>query len=75
LARHYLPAAVVILRTEAASSEATAKRVPWLAAMNRVNGRAAAYVCQNFTCRTPVTDPNGLEAALKDAAAPRRIIG
>jgi uncharacterized protein YyaL (SSP411 family) len=75
LARHYLPAAVIILRGEGTSREATAKRLPWLAAMDLVNGRAAAYVCQNFTCRAPVTDPDTLDAALKDVASPRRIIG
>ncbi len=31
-----------------------------------VEGRAAAYVCENFTCRMPVTDPADLAAALGD---------
>jgi uncharacterized protein len=29
-----------------------------------VDGRPAAYVCENFTCQAPVTDPKDLAAAL-----------
>ena len=75
LARHYLPASVSILRPAGRSNDATARRLPWLAAMGLVDGRAAAYVCQNFTCRAPVTDPDALDGVLKEVAGPRRIIG
>jgi uncharacterized protein YyaL (SSP411 family) len=75
VARHYLPAAITMVRTPGQSNDRTARRLPWLAAMDRVGGRAAAYVCQNFTCRAPLTDPDALDAALKDVAVPRRIVG
>jgi uncharacterized protein YyaL (SSP411 family) len=32
--------------------------------MQPVNGQAAAYVCQNYTCQKPVTDPAALEKLL-----------
>jgi uncharacterized protein YyaL (SSP411 family) len=38
--------------------------VPLLADRGPVDGRAAAYVCENFACQRPVTDPGELEALL-----------
>jgi hypothetical protein len=37
-----------------------ARRRSYLAEMKPIGGRAAAYVCENFTCQQPVTDPAGL---------------
>jgi uncharacterized protein len=38
--------------------------IPLLAGRDPVAGAAAAYVCRDFTCRAPVTDPDQLAAAL-----------
>ena len=38
--------------------------LPLLAGRKLVDGSPAAYVCRNFTCRTPVTDSLDLRAAL-----------
>jgi uncharacterized protein YyaL (SSP411 family) len=37
---------------------------PLLSGRGPVNGRAAAYVCEHFTCQRPVTDPDELVALL-----------
>jgi uncharacterized protein YyaL (SSP411 family) len=41
-----------------------AARVPELAAMRPADGRAMAYVCENFTCRQPVNDAAALRVLL-----------
>jgi uncharacterized protein len=38
--------------------------VPLLAGRTVVDGRAAAYVCRDFSCRAPETDPGQLRVAL-----------
>ncbi len=38
--------------------------VPLLQDRSPIDGRATAYVCQTFTCRNPVTDPEALRALI-----------
>jgi len=53
--RHFLPNAIA-MRAD--------PQIPRSREMRAVNGRAAAYVCENFTCQAPVTDPRELRALL-----------
>ena len=45
----------------------TDAKVPLLEGRGLVDGQAAAYVCRNFACQLPVTDPAALRAALTPA--------
>jgi uncharacterized protein len=48
-----------------ARDAAQADGVPLLAGRTPVDGRAAAYVCENFVCQRPVTEPEELAALLR----------
>jgi uncharacterized protein YyaL (SSP411 family) len=64
--RRYLPNSVLALRHP--DDEAAATALPLLAGRGQVNGKATAYVCRNYTCRLPVTEPAMLAAQLTSAS-------
>ncbi|MCK6456461.1 MAG: thioredoxin domain-containing protein [Phycisphaerae bacterium] len=51
----YLPNRVIVGGVGEVSAE-SAKRVPLLAGRRPKDGRATAFVCENFTCKAPTTD-------------------
>jgi uncharacterized protein YyaL (SSP411 family) len=51
---------LVLLRADAE----TAKVAPWVAEHRPLNGRAAAYLCENHACRQPTADPAELRRLL-----------
>ena len=59
-ARQYLPFAVTVSAGRE-RQRALAARLPFVGAMAEVGGRAAAYVCHDFTCQQPVTSVEELE--------------
>jgi uncharacterized protein YyaL (SSP411 family) len=61
--RRYLPNSVLALRVP--GDTATASLVPFLAGRAPINGRAAAYVCRNYVCNLPISDPAALAAQLE----------
>lgn len=63
-AARYLPFAVHIRVEPGPSQQELAARLPFAGAMTLVDGRPAAYVCNDFVCHQPVTTPAALDAQL-----------
>jgi uncharacterized protein YyaL (SSP411 family) len=61
----YLPFAVILSLGDA-ERQSLVRLLPFLEAMQPVNGLPAAYICANFTCRPPITSVAALETELAD---------
>ncbi|HJX97361.1 MAG TPA: thioredoxin domain-containing protein [Chthoniobacterales bacterium] len=61
---HFLPNKVLILADGGSGQKFFAEKNEAIAAMSPVDGKPAAYVCENFTCKAPVTDPKALHDLL-----------
>ncbi len=64
VAARYLPFAVRLRVTPGDGQATLAERLPFVGAMREIDGRPTAYVCSNFTCQEPVTDPARLDEQL-----------
>jgi uncharacterized protein YyaL (SSP411 family) len=62
-ARRYLPFAITI-DVQAQHADRLAALMPLVAAMQPPAGGAAAFVCRNFACEAPISDPAALEQSL-----------
>jgi uncharacterized protein len=55
--RHFLPKTILVLADGAEGQKYLGEKNEAIRAMSTVEGKSAAYVCENFTCKAPVTDP------------------
>jgi uncharacterized protein YyaL (SSP411 family) len=62
--RHFLPKTILLLADGAEGQEYLGEKLEAIRAMSMVDGKSAAYVCENFTCKAPVTDANQLAELL-----------
>ena len=63
--RHFLPNTIVILADANEGQKYLDERNEAVRAMSLVEGKPAVYVCENFTCKAPVTDLKQLSDLLK----------
>ncbi len=64
LRRPFLPRKVVLLRPASVDGGQIAALAPYVATQRSLDGAATAYVCRNFACQAPTTDPSVMLASL-----------
>ncbi|HXA08696.1 MAG TPA: thioredoxin domain-containing protein [Chthoniobacterales bacterium] len=62
--RHYLPDTIVLLADGGEGQKFLAGKLEEMKEMKPVGGKAAAYVCEDFTCKAPVTTREELRKLL-----------
>ena len=62
--RHFLPSTVVLLADGAEGQAYLGENNEAIRAMSMIDGKPAAYVCENFTCKAPMTEAKALSQLL-----------
>jgi uncharacterized protein len=62
--RHFLPKTILLLADGAEGQNYLGEKIQAIRAMSLVDGKPAAYVCENFTCKAPITDAKALSELL-----------
>ena len=58
--RHFLPKTILVLADGGEDQKYLGEKNEAIRAMSPIDGKPAAYVCENFTCKAPVTEPKAL---------------
>ena len=61
----FLPDAVWVFRPEGPGASEVEELILYVREHRALDGKAAAYVCENYACREPVTDPERLREILE----------
>ncbi|RMG48645.1 MAG: thioredoxin domain-containing protein, partial [Acidobacteria bacterium] len=70
--QRYLPNSVLLLADGAAGQEYFSQRIPFFKQVKMIDGKATAYICQNFACQLPTTDPQTVAKLLEEEKRPSR---
>jgi len=62
----YLPGSALLLVPDGDEGRKIRALAPFVEHHAPVDGKAAAYVCRDFACKQPTTDPEELAKMLKD---------
>ena len=59
--RHFIPGKILLLADGGEGQRWLGRQLEFIKTAVSIDGAAAAYVCKNFTCQMPVSDPSKLD--------------
>jgi hypothetical protein len=62
--RHFVPDKVLLLADGEDGQRYLEEKLEALRGMKPIDNKSAAYVCENFTCKAPVSDAEALDKLL-----------
>jgi uncharacterized protein YyaL (SSP411 family) len=62
--RNFFPNKVLLVRSQGAEGKKLASLSPFIEAMSSKNNQPIVYVCENYTCKTPIKNVDTLKAIL-----------
>ncbi len=69
----FIPGKILLLADGGAGQEAAALQNDFIGTVVRIEGKATAYVCEDYNCRLPTSDPARLAELLGPAPGARRL--
>ncbi len=66
----FIPHKIVLLADGGEGQRILARWLPFLESVSRKDGRATAYICENYVCKLPTADPQVAARLLETAGAP-----
>jgi len=70
--RHFQPHRTLLLVSPGANLDFLGEKAPFFKALTQLEGKATAYVCENFTCRLPVNQVEELRKILSAGSVARK---
>jgi uncharacterized protein len=69
--QEFIPNKILILADGGANQERLAKQFDWLEPIKMIGGKPAVYICEDYVCEAPETDPERIRELLlgKDASS------
>ena len=64
ISRHFMPNKVIVFSGSGVTDDKLSGRIPLITDKVAVQGKPTVYICENHTCKAPITDLDDLRRVL-----------